>query len=100
MNNEYWIFLSLIFILVGTASNDFVIAHNNGKMPVKDFVGENKYIITALHQPLTEETNYPYLSDIFFGFSIGDILRLIGIIPFFIVANKYKNYKTKEVEMK
>lgn len=82
MNTKLATMIGILIILIGTSLNQFTIAQNNGKMPVENFVKENKYPIFALHQPMNEDTKYPIFVDrsILYGNSIGDILRIAGLV--------------------
>lgn len=81
MKGKEILILSFLVLLIGIISNNLVVAKNNCMMPVKDFDGiQNKFPSLFQHTYLTDKTKYPYLSDIFFGASIGDFFLLSGIL--------------------
>jgi hypothetical protein len=77
----------LVFLIVlgtvmsdsGVRMNQFVIAQNQGKMPVINWDGRATNVL-ALYQNATSETKYVYLSDRqnWFGLSIGDLIMYVG----------------------
>lgn len=94
----FWFTLGFMIIIIGILMNNFVIAQNGGRMPVKDFTGENKYVIFSLHQSLDSDTKYPYLSDIIWTFSIGDIIMFLGIIPMIKGIIEFNKQKAEDLK--
>lgn len=89
--------LGFVIVMLGVMCNDFVMAQNDGRMPVKNWDGVQGVDPTDLHSLLTKNTNYPYLADIInigIGvFSIGDLITFSGVIVFYIglIAKEEKN---------
>jgi len=100
MNTKSAMMIGILIILVGTSLNQLATAQNNGKMPVEDFVRENKYPLFALHQPMDENTKYPFIVDrrVLYGNSIGDILRIAGLVVVIFFYFKEENRRVFQNE--
>lgn len=91
-----FMYLSVLFIIVGGFMNSMAVNSNNGKMPVyADYLGDSDY-----HFSFTEKNliKFFYFSDIFKAkighlteiyYSVGDVVISVGMIftsAFFIVG--------------
>jgi hypothetical protein len=85
-------FVPAIIVLVGTILNVIVIQANEG-MPANTGYGVMNHRACDIlgfpypkHIPIYDGTKFPYLADILpFGFSVGDILILGGLIAYGII---------------
>ena len=79
--------MALLSLLLGSLLNLSAMLFNNGKMPVLALHKKSQEHLLArcyLHKPLTRETRFKFLADIFStplgSFSIGDFFFCAGII--------------------
>jgi hypothetical protein len=79
--------VAVIFITLGYYFNLLVMTANDGKMPVANISFAQAHDRWSV---LTQNTNFPYLSDVLpYQFSIGDLLMIVGFILAVYVGIKW-----------